>query len=1278
MADENNDLNINIGVNPSGVESGSRRAKSAINSVTDESKQLAEAFKRIKAAVDPTFAAQERYNRLLSDAKLLLKAGEMGRKEYNATIKAAKELLDQESAALLRNSAAGRAAAAEAKARKAAEAEDARATAAATRQAAMEKAAAERAAAKAAAEAVKQAKMEERAAIKAAAQEAKAAAQERVAAERAAAAEEKAAAKDAAQQAAQAKREQVAQERAAIQSAAAAEKEARAQQKQAARDAAQMAKTAAQEKAAAERLAATAAREAAKAEADAAKAAAQEARAAQELRASIDPAYAAQMRYNNTVQTAKRLLDAQKLSQAEYTAVLKQAKAQMDVNVRTMGRMNSMNVQIGYQMQDVVASWASGINPLVILAQQGGQTAAAMSTMGGTVGRVAAFFAGPWGAAIIGFTMVLGYLWTSLDDGKKKTLDLNDAESRRTATVKDLTEALRGYVEQQKQSNNENLTNLNQTEQLNYNTQAQALQGVADAQNKVNALQQEYDDMRSGKNQAYNLAPQMAQLAMLGVAYGRLTLAQRALSRAQELSKVSTDALTESRVALARAQADATPADIEHQKNVQRLTDLYRASSQTLVQYDDYQRQLRAENERYNVVKEKEAEARRENAAAARDEQKATFHSRQQAIGVAGHELQKAGYGVSENAQFGGVTANHPGMGNAAHAQFAIDVNIPGAGNEAANASAKLQMDKMVAAYQARGFRILWNGKVYQPFGGGPSYDIPANVNQHKDHVHIEAPQSIIGKPAGSKLANQLIADNKEVETEEHRHQRELLEGENEALEAKKELYKDDLYAQLNIQDEIETKTAAFYGAQSKQAMAEHKKTLDLEYQIGQQEVKIAQETIQKKLDIATQGANAENEVRQQSLAQHGEVVDFNEQNGLIGARQALTEKKAILAEETQDEINFEETIYQIKRQAVEDQLALENLTADARRQLNNQLEIMEAEHQAKMTGIRAQAATKAKAIDIQTAQVSMDTWRGMFQTVGQSLSNTFQGLWTRSMTVWQGLINLGDQIVYKFADMGEKVLVDWLTKQAVKMGLIHVQQAQETAAVAAGESARTGIVAGGNAARTGIGTAAVGVHMAQQAAKTGATVASEAVQTGAKVTGEATRGTVGAAGAVAEIGTRAATSAAGAFSSTVVIPFIGPVAAPVAAAAALAAVLGFAALISARGGQAEVPFDGQLSMLHKKEMVLPAWAAEPLRAQLRAGPSSAGIFGAASAAGSMSRTNNNSGDTHLHYGPSYGSAPKEMNMDQLLRRDGGRLIRWLKKQQRDGTFVGGASGGSK
>src|SRR3546814_9713660 len=69
--------------------------------------------------------------------------------------------------------------------------------------------------------------------------------------------------------------------------------------------------------------------------------------AAQQLRASIDPVFAAQQRYNQVMQQATTLLMQNKLQTGEWTRIQAQAKAQMDVNVRSMGRMNSVYVQIG-------------------------------------------------------------------------------------------------------------------------------------------------------------------------------------------------------------------------------------------------------------------------------------------------------------------------------------------------------------------------------------------------------------------------------------------------------------------------------------------------------------------------------------------------------------------------------------------------------------------------------------------------------------------------------------------------------------------------------------------------------------------------------------------------------------------------------------------------------------------------------------------------------------------------------------------------------------------
>src|SRR3546814_5028168 len=99
---------LNIGSDPSGVEQGTRRASTSIKGVTNDAKELDQAFRRIKSAVDPTFAATERYNKSLADNKRLLQAGKIDRDEYLANARALKTALDAQVASIQRNSAAGR------------------------------------------------------------------------------------------------------------------------------------------------------------------------------------------------------------------------------------------------------------------------------------------------------------------------------------------------------------------------------------------------------------------------------------------------------------------------------------------------------------------------------------------------------------------------------------------------------------------------------------------------------------------------------------------------------------------------------------------------------------------------------------------------------------------------------------------------------------------------------------------------------------------------------------------------------------------------------------------------------------------------------------------------------------------------------------------------------------------------------------------------------------------------------------------------------------------
>ena len=65
-------------------------------------------------------------------------------------------------------------------------------------------------------------------------------------------------------------------------------------------------------------------------------------------------------------------------------------------------------IQLGQQMQDMVVQTQMGTSAVTIFTQQVPQAAFALSGLGGKVGAVARFLAGPWGAAVFIATAVLG------------------------------------------------------------------------------------------------------------------------------------------------------------------------------------------------------------------------------------------------------------------------------------------------------------------------------------------------------------------------------------------------------------------------------------------------------------------------------------------------------------------------------------------------------------------------------------------------------------------------------------------------------------------------------------------------------------------------------------------------------------------------------------------------------------------------------------------------------------------------------------------------------
>ncbi len=135
--------------------------------------------------------------------------------------------------------------------------------------------------------------------------------------------------------------------------------------------------------------------------------------------------------------------------------------------VASTGAQRAGYQQLGFQMQDVFQQAALGVNPLVILAQQGGQTASAIAMMGtradGTKSRFvsfASFLSGPWGAALFGAATIVGFMvqaMLSADDAAKDaeaaTYDFADgldvlslSADQATGAMKQLAQELRGAI----------------------------------------------------------------------------------------------------------------------------------------------------------------------------------------------------------------------------------------------------------------------------------------------------------------------------------------------------------------------------------------------------------------------------------------------------------------------------------------------------------------------------------------------------------------------------------------------------------------------------------------------------------------------------------------------------------------------------------------------------------------------------------------------------------------------------------------------------------------
>lgn len=101
------------------------------------------------------------------------------------------------------------------------------------------------------------------------------------------------------------------------------------------------------------------------------------------------------------------IADAAGKTDAAFGRIGNSAKGAENNVAQFTGRAGNATRNLGRQIADVGASFSSGASPFLIIGQQAGQVADALADTGGKAARVAQFFAGPWGAALLAAGSVL-------------------------------------------------------------------------------------------------------------------------------------------------------------------------------------------------------------------------------------------------------------------------------------------------------------------------------------------------------------------------------------------------------------------------------------------------------------------------------------------------------------------------------------------------------------------------------------------------------------------------------------------------------------------------------------------------------------------------------------------------------------------------------------------------------------------------------------------------------------------------------------------------------
>lgn len=144
------------------------------------------------------------------------------------------------------------------------------------------------------------------------------------------------------------------------------------------------------------------------------------------LVASLNPAAAAQDRFNREMDEAQDLISRGAITLDQYVAKLGQERAALDQatgakmrGATSAGALRQATLGASYQVQDLFTQISMGANPINALTVQSMQLAGQFAAVEGRAGAFARVLIGPWGLAVSGGLLLLGMLTKGLFDNSE-------------------------------------------------------------------------------------------------------------------------------------------------------------------------------------------------------------------------------------------------------------------------------------------------------------------------------------------------------------------------------------------------------------------------------------------------------------------------------------------------------------------------------------------------------------------------------------------------------------------------------------------------------------------------------------------------------------------------------------------------------------------------------------------------------------------------------------------------------------------------------------------